>query len=176
MLRIGHGFDFHRFQDPHDLAQGEILREYVYLGGIKIPHTCGIIAHSDGDILIHALCDALLGAAALGDIGRHFPDTDSNFKNIDSKILLQSVLKLLNNNEPNRYSINNIDITVISQSPKLANYHHSISACLAKICNIQLNQINIKATTTEGLDATGQGKAIAVHAVVLIHNGYPSKK
>lgn len=167
MLRIGHGFDFHRFQDPNQLLTNEQLKDYIYLGGVKIPHTVGIIAHSDGDVLIHALCDALLGAAALGDIGRHFPDTDSAYKNIDSKILLQEVLKLIKN-QNSAFNIHNIDITVITQKPRLAEYHDLMRACLAKICELSLNQINIKATTTEGLEATGEGKAIAVHAVVLI--------
>ncbi len=167
MIRIGHGFDFHRFQDPNQLATDEVLKDYIYLGGVKIPHTVGIVAHSDGDVLIHALCDALLGAAALGDIGRHFPDTDSVYKNIDSKILLQEVLKLINS-ENKKLDIYNIDITVIAQKPRLAEYHDLMRACLAKICQLSLTQINIKATTTEGLETTGEGKAIAVHAVVLI--------
>lgn len=167
MLRIGHGFDFHRFQDPKNLPAGEALKDYIYLGGIKIPHTSGIIAHSDGDVLIHALCDALLGAAALGDIGRHFPDTDSSFKNIDSKILLKKVLILIAQ-KFKQIQINNIDITVIAERPKLAKHHDAMRASLAEICEINLNQINIKATTTEGLEATGEGKAIAVHAVVLM--------
>ena len=166
MLRIGHGFDFHRLQDPNHLATNEVLKNYIFLGGIKIPHTCGIIAHSDGDVLIHALCDALLGAVALGDIGRHFPDTYQKYKNIDSKILLQEVVNLINKN--NKIIINNIDITIIAERPKLANYHNSMQACLAEICAIHVDQINIKATTTEGLEATGEGKAIAVHAVVLL--------
>src|SRR5688500_6418085 len=113
MLRIGHDFDFHRFQNPNELATHEELKNYIYLGGIKIPHTVGIIAHSDGDVLIHALSDALLGAAALGDIGRHFPDTDSAYKNIDSKFLLQKVLKLIEFYNKS-YSIHNLDITVIT--------------------------------------------------------------
>lgn len=169
MLRIGHGFDFHRFQDPLNLAAKEELKNYIYLGGVKIPHTHGIVAHSDGDVLIHALCDALLGALALGDIGRHFPDTDSIYKNIDSVVLLQKVLALINKDSQGRaYQINNIDITVIAQKPRLANYHDLMRNRLAEICGISMNQINIKATTTEGLDATGEGKAIAVHAVVLV--------
>jgi 2-C-methyl-D-erythritol 2,4-cyclodiphosphate synthase len=174
MLRIGHGFDFHRYQNPDNLNPGETLRNYIYLGGVKIPHTCGIIAHSDGDVLIHALCDALLGAAALGDIGRHFPDNDLKYKNIDSKVLLKQVLVLLNNKTNNKVNINNIDITVIAQKPKLAEYHDKMRACLAEICQITLNQINIKATTTEGLEATGDGRAIAVHAVVLIQGDISS--
>lgn len=167
MLRIGHGFDFHRFQDPNQIKNDEELRNYIYLGGIKIPHTVGIIAHSDGDVLIHALCDALLGAAALGDIGRHFPDTDAIYKNIDSKILLKNVLALIKSQNTS-CEIHNIDITVITQKPRLALHHDAMRACLSEICQLSLNQINIKATTTEGLEATGEGKAIAVHAVVLI--------
>ncbi len=168
MLRIGHGFDFHRFQDQDNLTAGQELRDYVYLGGIKIPHTAGIIAHSDGDVLIHALCDALLGATALGDIGRHFPDTDSTYKNIDSKILLKNVLAIIAE-KFKKIQINNIDITVIAERPKLAKHHDNMRACLAQICDIDLNSINIKATTTEGLESTGEGKAIAVHAVVLLN-------
>jgi 2-C-methyl-D-erythritol 2,4-cyclodiphosphate synthase len=173
VLRIGHGFDFHRFQDAQNLAVDEVLRNYIYLGGIKIPHTCGIVAHSDGDVLIHALCDALLGALALGDIGRHFPDTDLNFKNIDSIILLQKVLKFLSSDNYLTI-INNIDITVIAQKPRLAPYHDLMRERLATMCDIDLSQINIKATTTEGLEATGEGKALAVHAVVLLETN--SKK
>jgi 2-C-methyl-D-erythritol 2,4-cyclodiphosphate synthase len=173
MLRIGHGFDFHRFQDSENLPEGEILKNYICLGGIKVPHTCGIVAHSDGDVLIHALCDALLGALAMGDIGRHFPDTDLNYKNIDSTILLEKVLKFLNSNK-HMATINNIDITVIAQKPRLAPYHDLMRERLATICDIDISQINIKATTTEGLEATGEGKALAVHAVVLLETN--SKK
>lgn len=154
-FRIGHGYDVHR------LADGESL----WLGGIEIPHYKGTVAHSDGDVLIHALCDALLGAAKLRDIGYHFPDTSSDFKNIDSKILLKKVLELI---QQKAYSIGNVDITVLAQQPKLKNYIPKMEEVLASILEIDTEDISIKATTTETLGFEGREEGISVHAVALL--------
>lgn len=153
--RIGHGYDVHR------LAEGENL----WLGGVEIPHYKGTIAHSDGDVLIHALCDALLGAAKLRDIGTHFPDTSSEFKNIDSKILLKKVLELI---RQKNYSVGNIDITILAQKPKLKEYIPLMEETLAKILNISIDDISIKATTTEKLGFEGREEGISVHSVVIL--------
>jgi 2-C-methyl-D-erythritol 2,4-cyclodiphosphate synthase len=158
--RIGHGYDVHR------LAEGESL----CLGGIEIPHYKGTVAHSDGDILIHALCDALLGAAKLRDIGTHFPDTSAEFKNIDSKLLLQKVLVLI---REKRYTIGNIDITVLAQKPKLKEYIPKMEETLARILEMDLDDISIKATTTEKLGFEGREEGISVHAVVLLKSAEP---
>ncbi len=155
-FRIGHGYDVHRFGD------GDQIR----LAGVSIPHSRGFIAHSDGDVLIHALCDALLGAIAAGDIGQHFPDTDEQYKNIDSRILLQHVIDSV---RAEHYVVANVDITVIAQSPKLAPYKQQMRQQLATLLGIDTGQINIKATTTENLGFTGREEGIAVHAVVMIY-------
>jgi len=154
-MRIGHGFDAHRL--------GSGLR--LVLGGVDIQHDHGLIAHSDGDVLIHALCDAILGAAALGDIGRHFPDSSDEFKDIDSRILLRQVVHIIS--ESGR-SILNADMTVIAQAPKLAPYLDEMRANIAQDLLVAEGQINIKATTTEGMGYTGSGEGIAAHAVVLL--------
>lgn len=153
--RIGHGYDVHR------LAEGENL----WLGGVEIPHYKGTIAHSDGDVLIHALCDALLGAAKLRDIGTHFPDTSSEFKNIDSKILLKKVFELI---RQKNYSVGNIDITILAQKPKLKEYIPLMEETLAKILDISVDDISIKATTTEKLGFEGREEGISVHSVVIL--------
>lgn len=155
-MRIGHGYDTHRLVENRPLI----------LGGVTIPFELGLEAHSDGDAVIHALCDALLGAAALGDIGTYFPDTDNEFKNIDSRILLKNVIKLLSEHH---YQIENADITVIAQVPKLAPYMESMKKNLAADMDIELNQINIKATTSEKMGFLGRKEGIAVHSVVLIN-------
>jgi 2-C-methyl-D-erythritol 2,4-cyclodiphosphate synthase len=154
-LRIGYGYDVHRLEEGKDL----------YLGGIKISHYKGCIAHSDGDVLIHAICDAILGAAALRDIGYHFPDTDNQFKNIDSKILLKKTIHILNEQG---YSIVNIDSTICLQKPKLKSFIPEMIKTLASVINIDDNKISIKATTTEKLGFIGEEKGIAAHAMVLI--------
>jgi len=154
-MRIGHGFDAHRFK-----IDGRLI-----LGGVLIPHTMGLEAHSDGDVVIHAVCDALLGAAALGDIGQHFPDTNTEFKGISSRILLQRVLELLIAHD---YSINNVDITIVAQAPKLAPYREQMRANLAEDLKLNVQQVSIKATTTEGMGFTGRSEGIAVHAVALL--------
>ena len=154
-FRIGHGYDVHRFIKDKDLI----------LGGINIPFEYGMEAHSDGDVVIHAICDSLLGAAALGDIGKHFPDNDMKYKNISSLILLEHVRALID-----KYSIVNIDCTIIAQKPKLSIYIQNMREKLASTLDIDISQINIKATTEEGLGFTGRLEGIAVHAVSLLGN------
>ena len=154
-MRIGHGFDVHEFQPDGKLV----------LGGVTIEFDRGLKAHSDGDVVIHALCDALLGAAALGDIGRHFPDNDEQFDNIDSRILLRQVLDLI---KQKQMSIVNIDITVIAQVPKLSPHIDPMRQILSGDLGISPSQINIKATTTEKLGYIGREQGIAVHAVCLL--------
>ncbi len=155
MYRIGHGYDVHRFSENRKLI----------IGGVEIPYEKGLLGHSDADVLIHAICDSLLGAAALGDIGRHFPDSDPKYKNIDSRILLSDVCKLL---VSGGYQICNIDATVVAQKPKLAEYINSMRICIAFACGIDVSQINIKATTEEGLGFTGELLGISAHSVAMI--------
>ena len=154
-MRIGHGYDAHRFGPGRPLI----------IGGVGIPHDQGLLAHSDGDVLIHALCDALLGAAALGDIGRHFPDSSKDYENIDSRVLLRKVIALLTGQG---YKVGNADITVIAQRPKLAPHIPAMRALLAADLLVSEGQVNIKATTTEGMGFTGRGEGVAAHAVVLL--------
>ncbi len=154
-FRIGYGYDVHQLEEGRDL----------YLGGLKIPHSKGCIAHSDGDVLIHAICDALLGAAAMRDIGFHFPDTDPEFKNIDSKILLQKTMNIISNKG---YSLVNIDSTICLQKPRIKDYISEITKTLADIINTDQDNISVKATTTEKLGFIGREEGIAAHAVVLI--------
>lgn len=154
-MRIGHGFDVHKF-GPGD---------HVMLGGVAIPYHQGFIAHSDGDVLIHAICDSLLGAAALGDIGKHFPDTDDQFKDIDSRVLLKDVVASL---QKLNYAVVNLDATIIAQAPKISPHTSKMVANLAADLNVQSDQVNIKATTTEKLGFTGRKEGIAAEAVVLL--------
>ena len=154
-MRIGHGYDVHKF------AEGQKL----IIGGVSIPHTHGLEAHSDGDVLIHALCDALLGAAGLWDIGHHFPDTDNEFKDIDSRVLLRRVLADL---AERGWQVNNIDSTVIAQVPKLAPYIPAMRELVATDLSIDIDAVNIKATTTEKLGFVGREEGVAAHAVVLL--------
>ena len=154
-IRIGHGYDVHAF------APGDAL----VLGGVRIPFNKAFAAHSDGDVLIHALCDALLGAAALGDIGRHFPDTDPQYKGIDSRQLLHHVIALL---QQRGYRVLNVDSTIIAQAPKMAPHIEAMQNHLAIDLQIDVGQVNVKATTTEKLGFAGRSEGIAVHAVVLI--------
>lgn len=156
-MRIGHGYDVHAFIEDRPLV----------LGGVNIPYEKGLAAHSDGDAVIHALCDALLGAAALGDIGTHFPDTDKEFENIDSRILLRNVAGLLKDNS---YSVVNADITVIAQAPRMAPHIAGMRANLAGDLSIDVASINIKATTTEGMGFIGRGEGVSVHAVAIIRS------
>jgi 2-C-methyl-D-erythritol 2,4-cyclodiphosphate synthase len=154
-FRIGYGYDVHR------LTEGETL----WLGGVLIPHSKGTVAHSDGDVVIHALCDAMLGAAKMGDIGRHFPDTSSEYKNIDSKILLVKTNSLI---ATKGYQVGNIDVTVAAQQPKLKAFIPEMEQIIARILGIEEEAVSIKATTTEELGFEGREEGISVHAVVLL--------
>lgn len=154
-FRIGNGYDVHA------LSEGESL----WLGGIQIEHSKGTVAHSDGDVLIHAICDALLGALALGDIGKHFPDNDNNYKNIDSKILLKKCNQLILNKG---YKIVNIDSTICAQQPKLMNHIPEMRDCISNILGVENHQVSIKATTTEKLGFVGREEGISSYAVVLV--------
>ena len=155
MIRVGMGYDVHRFKDDGD----------VILGGVKIDYEQGLEAHSDGDVVLHALCDALLGAAALGDIGKHFPDTDPEFKGADSRVLLRHVYRIV---QDKGYVLVNADITIIAQAPKMAPYIVAMCGNIAADLNIDVDFINVKATTTEKLGFEGRKEGIAVQAVVLI--------
>ena len=155
MMRIGHGFDVHAF-GPGD---------HVVLGGERIPHDRGLVAHSDGDVVLHALCDALLGAAALGDIGGHFPDTDPGFAGADSRHLLREVRALL---EGQNWLVGNVDLTVVAQQPKMAPHIDAMRGHIASDLQIDVTGVSVKATTTEQLGYIGRGEGIACHAVVLL--------
>ena len=155
-FRIGHGYDVH--------ALGPDLP--LWLGGVRVAHTHGCIAHSDGDVLIHALCDALLGAAALGDIGTHFPDTSSEFRNIDSKILLKRTVALLS---AQGYAVGNVDCTLCMQRQKIKPYIPAMRKALSEAMDISEEAISIKATTTEHLGFTGREEGVEAHAVALIY-------
>ena len=154
-MRIGHGLDAHRFGEG----------EHIMLGGVKIPFDQGFIAHSDGDVVIHALCDALLGAAALGDIGQHFPDTSSEFVNIDSRILLRRVVDLL---AKHKLAVGNVDVTIVAQAPKMAPHISAMCENIAADLGVGVDYVGVKATTTEGMGFTGRGEGIETHAVVLL--------
>ncbi len=155
MIRVGQGYDVHRFGDG----------DAIMLGGVYIPHTHGMVAHSDGDVLLHALCDALLGAAALGDIGKHFPDTDQRYAGADSRELLRQVAELLNHTG---FTVNNVDATIIAQTPAMAPYIEQMRDNIARDLGIDRVQVNVKATTTERLGFAGRQEGIAVQAVTLI--------
>jgi len=157
MFRIGFGYDVHQLVAGRPLC----------IGGIEIPHDKGSLGHSDGDALIHAICDALLGAACLKDIGHHFPDTSNVFKGIDSKILLKRTIGILHENG---YSVGNIDSTICLQNPKIKDYIDKMQAVLAETMNISVDQVSIKATTTEKLGFVGHEEGIAVYAIALINN------
>ena len=154
-LRIGHGFDVHA------VAEGRRL----ILGGVDIPFDLGLLGHSDADVLLHALCDALLGAAGLGDIGRHFPDSDPEYRGIDSRKLLRHVALLL---QGQGWRIGNVDTTIIAQAPRMATHIPAMRAHIAADLNVAVEQVNVKATTTEKLGFTGRGEGIAAEAVCLI--------
>ena len=154
-MRIGHGFDVHAFTEG----------DHIVLGGVKIPHKYSFKAHSDGDVLLHALCDAFLGAISQGDIGRHFPDNDPQYKNIDSCVLLKNVYEKV---IAAGYRLENADITVIAQAPKLADHIDVMCEKISSQLNVDKNLINVKATTSEGLGFTGREEGIAVNAVVLL--------
>lgn len=157
MIRIGHGYDVHRLTKNRRLV----------LGGVEIPHTLGLLGHSDADVLLHALSDALLGAAALGDIGKHFPDKDPAYKDADSLMLLTKVRILL---ERHGYRVVNVDTTILAQEPKLAPYVPSMRQNVAKALGVEISLVSVKATTEEELGFTGQRQGIAAHAVCLIES------
>ncbi|MDD4911170.1 MAG: 2-C-methyl-D-erythritol 2,4-cyclodiphosphate synthase [Sideroxydans sp.] len=154
-MRIGQGFDVHQ------LVEGRKL----IIGGVDIPYAKGLLGHSDADVLLHAICDALLGAAALGDIGKHFADTDAKFKDIDSRILLRDVVRKI---ESVGYRVGNVDATIIAQAPKMAPHIPTMVANIAADLGIAQNCVNVKATTTEQLGYTGRGEGIAAQAVALL--------
>lgn len=154
-MRIGHGYDVHR------LVEGRKL----IMGGVEIPFEKGLLGHSDADVLLHAIADALLGALALGDIGKHFPDTDPAFKGADSLKLLEQVIRLI---REYGYRVGNLDATIIAQRPKMAPHILTMRENIAQTCGVALDRINVKATTEEGLGFTGSGEGIAAHAVVLL--------
>lgn len=155
MIRIGNGFDVHEFKEDRDLI----------IGGVKMNYPLGLLGHSDADVLTHAVMDALLGAAGKGDIGRHFPDTDKQYKGISSLILLKQVVKIIS-----PYVVNNIDVTIIAQEPKMAPFIPQMEKNLSDIIGVSLDQINIKATTTEKLGFTGRKEGIAVLASATLTN------
>ena len=155
-FRIGFGFDVHQLAENHDF----------WLGGIKIPHTKGAVGHSDADVLIHVICDAVRGAADLRDIGFHFPDTDPQYKGIDSKKLLKEVFSLLRNKG---YELGNLDTTICLELPKVNPHIPEMKKCLAKVMNIEENQISIKATTTEKLSFVGRQEGVSAYATALIY-------
>jgi 2-C-methyl-D-erythritol 2,4-cyclodiphosphate synthase len=154
-MRVGHGFDVHR------LVEG---RKCI-IGGVDVPYSKGLEGHSDADVLLHAVCDALLGAAGAGDIGRHFPPSDDRYKCIDSRMLLRAVVSLLTDKG---YLVSNIDATVICEAPKLGPHTNQMRSNISQDCGIEMDQVNIKATTTEKLGFTGRGEGIAAEAVCLI--------
>lgn len=154
-MRIGHGYDVHRFGDG----------DHITLGGVRIPHRFGLVAHSDGDVVLHALSDALLGAAALGDIGKHFPDTDPQFKGADSRVLLRHILAQV---KGKGWRVGNVDATIVVQAPKMAPHIEAMRAAIAADLEVGIDQVNVKATTTEKLGFTGREEGIAVHAVALL--------
>lgn len=154
-IRIGHGFDVHKFGGEPPLI----------LGGVEVPHHTGLLAHSDGDVVLHAISDAILGAMALGDIGKHFPDSDAEFKGADSRVLLCHCYRLALDKG---FRLGNLDVTIIAQAPKMAPHIEAIRQMLAEDLHTDLDSINVKATTTEKLGFTGRGEGIAVEAVVLM--------
>ena len=155
MMRIGHGYDVHKLVEGRDLI----------LGGVKIPHTLGLLGHSDADVLLHAISDALLGALALGDIGKHFPDTDPAYKGADSLLLLRHVVALV---EKEGYVLGNLDATVLAQRPKLRPYIDQMRRNIADACGADISQVSVKATTEEHLGFTGREEGIAAHCVALL--------
>lgn len=156
MFRIGHGYDVHRLVDGRKLI----------LGGVTLEYEKGLLGHSDADVLTHAVCDALLGAAALGDIGKHFPDNDARYENADSIKLLEECVRILDNNG---FSVGNIDATVIAQAPKISPHTEKMRENIARACGVDVSRVGVKATTEEKLGFTGEGQGIACHSVALIY-------
>jgi len=158
-IRIGHGYDAHRFAEPDD-------QRPLVLGGVIIPYERGLAAHSDGDALVHVLCDALLGALGLGDIGRHFPDSDAAYKNVDSTLLLQQVVSMM---QEEGWKVSNVDITILAQAPKMAPHTNAMRERLAELLLVDIAQINVKASTTEGMGFVGRKEGLEAYAVALLH-------
>ena len=154
-MRVGFGYDVHRLVEERKLI----------LGGVEVPYEKGLLGHSDADVLVHALMDAMLGAAGMGDIGRHFPDTDNQYKGIDSMLLLERVTQLL---QESGYHVNNIDVTVVAQRPKLAGFIQQMEANIARVIGVEESMVNVKATTTEKLGFEGEGLGISAYAVCTI--------
>ena len=154
-MRIGHGYDVHKLSEGRKLI----------LGGVTVPYEKGLLGHSDADVLLHAISDAMLGAAALGDIGKHFPDTDDSFKDADSRVLLRKVVELI---ADKGYKVSNVDATVIAQAPKLAPYIETMKNNIAEDCGVPTDRINVKATIEEHLGFTGRKEGISAHAVCII--------
>lgn len=154
-MRIGHGYDVHKFGSEQPLI----------LGGVTVPHSTGLVAHSDGDVVLHAVADALLGSLALGDIGQHFPDTDAKFKGADSGVLLQHVFGLI---RERGWQLGNLDVTIVAQAPKMAPHIGTMRERIAGLLNAEVDQVNVKATTTERLGFVGREEGIACHCVALI--------
>jgi len=166
MIRVGQGFDVHAFADPVS-SDGTESAATIVLGGASIPHSRPLLAHSDGDVLLHALCDALLGAAGLGDIGRHFPDTDPQYQNISSRHLLREVMTLLTQKG---WQLSNADLTIIAQAPRMAPHREAMVENISADLACYREQVNVKATTTETLGFTGRGEGIACMATVLLES------
>lgn len=154
-FRIGHGYDVHRFANDRKLV----------IGGVEIEYEMGLLGHSDADVLLHAICDALLGAAGLGDIGKHFPDSDPKYKGIDSRVLLRQTAELV---KQKGYALSNLDCTVVAQAPKLAPYIEKMRENIALDLEVEADRVNVKATTEEGLGFTGEKLGVSAHAVALI--------
>lgn len=154
-IRIGHGFDVHAFGEG----------DHIMLGGVRVPHVCGVLAHSDGDVVLHALCDAMLGALALGDIGKHFPPSDDRWKGADSRAFVRHCDALL---RERGWCVGNADVTVICERPKVGPHAEAMRACVAQDLGVEVDVVSIKATTTETLGFTGRGEGIAAQAVVLL--------
>lgn len=157
MFRVGQGYDVHKLTEGRDL----------WLCGVKVPHSHGLLGHSDADVAIHALCDALLGAVALRDIGYHFPDTDNKYKGIDSKVLLKEVADKV---RKEGWEISNVDVTIMAQAPKLKDYIETMRQTLAEIMTVTTGQVSVKATTTEGLGFEGRKEGISALATALVYN------
>jgi 2-C-methyl-D-erythritol 2,4-cyclodiphosphate synthase len=155
-FRVGFGFDVHQLKDGHPF----------WLAGVQVPHYQGAFGHSDADVVIHAICDALLGAAALGDIGKHFPDTDMQFKGIDSKVLLKKVVELL---EQKQYKVGNVDVTLVLEKPKIKPFIEQMQSTLALVMGVENDQVSLKATTNEKMGFVGREEGVAAHAVALIY-------
>lgn len=158
-IRTGHGYDAHRFAEPDD-------QRALVLGGVTIPYERGLLAHSDGDALIHALCDAILGALGRGDIGRHFPDNDAAYKNVDSGLLLQQVVAMM---VDSGWTLANADMTILAQAPKMAPHIPAMCKRLAEMLDVDVERVNVKASTTEGMGFVGRREGIETHAVVALY-------